>query len=100
MYKVTLRKRAAKEYLRAIFWYKERSLQAAENFVKAMNEAFSNLKLQPLYYRNTYKNFPKIKLQKYPYALVYFIDEEKESIVIITVFHVKRNPKNKFAREF
>ncbi len=29
MYKITLRKRAAKEYLEAIIWYKERSLQAA-----------------------------------------------------------------------
>ncbi len=31
MYKIALRKRAAKEYLEAIFWYKERSLLAAEH---------------------------------------------------------------------
>ena len=32
-YSVRFRKRAAKEYLETIEWYKQRSLQAAENFV-------------------------------------------------------------------
>lgn len=40
MYTITLRKRSAKEYLEALFWYKERSLLATENFIKSVNEAF------------------------------------------------------------
>jgi len=78
MYKITLRKRAAKEYLEAIIWYKERSSQAAENFVQAVNNAFSNIELQPEYYRNSYKHFHEIKLKKYPYAIVYFIDKKEQ----------------------
>lgn len=61
-----------------------------------MNDAFSNIEAQPLSYRNTYKNYREIKLHKYPYALVYFIDKEKDTIVVTTVFHYKRNPQNKF----
>lgn len=57
MYKITLRKRAAKEYLEAVIWYKERSLLAAENFVKLVNEAFSEIEAEPEYYRNSYKPF-------------------------------------------
>ena len=98
MHKITLRKRAAKEYLKAIVWYKERSLQAAENFVKAVNETFSNIEAQPEHYRNTYKHFHEIKLKKYPYSLVYFIDNERNTVVVTTMFHSKRNPKKKFGR--
>ncbi len=98
MYRFNLRKRAAKEYLEAIIWYKERSLQAAENFVKAVNEAFSNIELRPEYYRNSYKQFHEITLKKYPYTIVYFIDKEQNSIVITTIFHHKRDPKKKFGR--
>ncbi len=96
MYTITLRKRAAKEYLEAIAWYKERSVLAAENFVKAVNEAFISIELQPANYKNVYKHFYEIKLRKYSYSIVYFIDEKKNSIVITTVFHYKRNPKKKF----
>ncbi len=96
MYTITLRKRAAKEYLEAIGWYKERSLVAAENFVKEVNEAFIKIELQPADNKNIYKHFYEIKLRKYPYSIVYFIDEGDSRIVISTIFHYKRNPKKKF----
>jgi plasmid stabilization system protein ParE len=96
MYTITLRKRAAKEYLEAIAWYKERSLPAAENFVKEVNEAFIKIESEPAAYKNIYKHFYEIKLRKYPYAIVYFIDEGDSRIVISTIFHYKRNPKKKF----
>jgi len=93
---ITLRKRAAKEYLEAIAWYKERSLLAAENFVKEVNEAFIKIELEPAYYKNIYRIFYEIKLHRYPYSIVYFIDEGDSRIVISTIFHYKRNPKRKF----
>ncbi len=96
MYTITLRKRAAKEYLEAIAWYKERSLLAAENFVKEVNEAFIKIELEPAYYKNIYKIFYEIKLRRYPYSIVYFIDEGDSRVVISTIFHYKRNPKKKF----
>ena len=36
-YQTSFRKRAAAEYLESIAWYKERSKQAAENFIKVVN---------------------------------------------------------------
>lgn len=98
MYTTTLRKRAAIEYLEAIAWYKERSVLAAENFVKEVNEAITNIELQPVAYKNIYKHFYEIKLRRYPYSMIYFIDEEKNHLVITTVFHNKRNPKKKFGK--
>lgn len=98
MYKITFRKRAAKEYLEAIIWYKERNLSAAEKFVQLVNEAFLKIEAEPESYGNRYKNFHEFKLRKYPYTIVYFIDKTNNILVITTVFHNKRNPDKKFGR--
>ena len=98
MYKIVLRPRAAKEYLESIIWYQERSLEAAENFVTAVNTAFTSIELQPASYKKIYKHFREIKLKKYPFTVIYFIDEETKRIVITTIFHNKRNPSKKFER--
>ena len=95
-YKIALRKRAAKEYLEAIIWYNERSLKAAENFRTSVDEAFSKIEVEPDRYRNSYKYFHELKLRKYPYSIVYFIDKEKVCIVVTTIFHHKRNSGKKY----
>ncbi len=98
MYKITLRKRAAKEYLEAVMWYKERSLLAAENFVRTVNEAFSKIEAEPQRYRNSYKHFHELKLPKYPYTIVYFIENTGNIVIISSLFHNKKNPYKKFRR--
>ena len=98
MYKITLRERAAKEYPEAVIWYKERSSLAAENFVRTVNEAFSEVEAEPEYYRNSYKHFHELKLHKYPRTIVYFIENTRNIVVITTLFHNKRNPDKKFRR--
>ena len=95
-YKITLRKRASKEYLEAMIWYNERSLKAAENFRTSVDEAFSKIEVEPDRYRNSYKYFHEFKLRKYPYSIVYFIDKEKVCIVVTTIFHHKRNSGKKY----
>ncbi len=55
LYKIGFRKRAAKEYLEAIAWYKERSLQAAENFVSIIQKTIDGIERDPEHFRNNYK---------------------------------------------
>jgi plasmid stabilization system protein ParE len=96
LYKVNFRKRAAKEYIEAITWYKERSLQAAENFINVVRQTLHEIEDQPDHFRIIYKNYHEVKTKRYPYSIVYFIDDKKQSVIITTLFHHKRNPKNKF----
>jgi len=96
-YKISFRSRSSREYLTSILWYKERSLQATENFINEVNEALEKVSLDPKRYRNTYKQFYEIGLKTYPFAIVYFIDEEEQQIVIVSIFHYKRNPRKKFS---
>jgi mRNA-degrading endonuclease RelE of RelBE toxin-antitoxin system len=95
-YKIGFRKRALKEYLDAAEWYKERSLQASENFISIIEEALQEIKSNPDHFQKIYKNFRQIKAKKYPFSIVYFIDEKTQTVIVTTYFHHKRNPKNKF----
>ncbi len=96
-YQINFRKKAAKEYIAAIAWYKERSLQAAENFVLMAQAALKEIEIQPENFRIVYNQFHQVKTKKFPYNIVYFIDEKKKAVVITIFFHQKRNPKKKFS---
>ena len=95
-YKTIFRERAIKEYAEAIRWYEERSLQAADNFVLYVSQTLNEIENKPEHFRLTYRNYREAKTKKYPYNIVYFIDDKKQTIVITTLFHQKRNPKKKF----
>lgn len=96
VYTTSFRKRATREYLNALNWYKKRSLQAADNFVLAVSETLNKIEEQPYRFHNAYKNYHEVKIKKYPFSIVYFIDEKNQIIAVTTLFHQKRNPERKF----
>jgi plasmid stabilization system protein ParE len=96
-YVILFQPKALAEYEEAVTWYRNNSIEAAENFKVAVEERLTALKSEPDRYRNTYKEFYEIALNKYPYILIYLIDETKKNVIISSVFHTKRNPDNKFS---
>ena len=96
MYEVTYRERAAREYLNSITWYKERSLYTAENFIAAINKPLELLVANPTTFKKTYKQFYEARTRIFPFSIVYFIDEINKRIIIISIFHHRRNPRKKF----
>lgn len=89
---------AQKEYEAAVKWYKKRSLLAAENFVKAVDDALQRICRRPLWWRNAYKNYRELGVKKYPYTIIYVVEDEKESVVVASLHHQKRNPKKKYRK--
>lgn len=87
---------ALREYIDAIRWYKSKSDKAAVNFVKEVTDRIKIICDNPLRFRNLYKNFRETSLKKYPYSIVYFLDERKKKVVITSMFHNKRDPQKKY----
>jgi plasmid stabilization system protein ParE len=86
------------EYKDAATWYSERSETAAFNFVKEVKETIAGISKEPLRYRNTYKKFRETSLKKFPYSVIYLIDEDNKKIIIVSVYHHKRNPRKKYRK--
>jgi len=87
---------ALDRFKNTILWYKKRSLKAAENFVLEVEERIKAICANPLRYRNPYKYFREAPLKKYPYSIIYFIDEEEKLIIISSIHHHKQHPRKKY----
>lgn len=95
-YKYSFDPIAADEYEEAFKWYEQKSIIAADNFILAVQDAIAAICANPFRYRNTFKKLRELTLKKYPYNLIYFIDETRQLITIISLYHHKRNPKGKY----
>lgn len=94
MYKVVYTPNALSEFEESISWYSERSITVAEKFMIEVGVGINKVRNHPYRFKNIYKNFFEIKVRKFPFDIIYII--EKERIVIISIYHQKRNPKRKY----
>ena len=87
---------AQEEYESSVSWYLKRSFNAASNFVDAVETAFIYICSDPKRCRNEYKHYYELVLDKYPFTIVYAIEESRKLVVIIAVYHQKREPSQKY----
>lgn len=75
-----------------------RSEIAAENLITEVPNRIETICNNPLKYRNRYKIFRETSLKKYPYYIVYFVDEITNTVIITSFYHHKRNPRKKYSK--
>ncbi|MBI1783272.1 MAG: type II toxin-antitoxin system RelE/ParE family toxin [Sphingobacteriales bacterium] len=97
-YKAIYNPEALDEYKDAVSWYLERSDVAAEKFAAAINEKVKEICKDAYRYKTTYSFFKETSLKKFPFNIVYFIDENIKAVIISSIFHHRRNPKKKFKK--
>lgn len=90
---------AQEDYEASVIWYMERSLKAAENFVAAVDDALLLICTNPKRWHNKYKNYYELGLKKYPFKVIYTIDEANQMITVVAIYHKKRNPRKKYIRK-
>jgi plasmid stabilization system protein ParE len=91
-----LTKIAQNDYEVSLEWYLERSSQAAEKFMLAVDDTLELICNNPYRWRNQYKNFYQLTLKKYPFTIIYIIEE---AVIIVTaIYHQKRNPKKRYRK--
>ncbi|XOV92685.1 MAG: type II toxin-antitoxin system RelE/ParE family toxin [Bacteroidota bacterium] len=76
-YKYVLLERAQLEYEDAVRWYAERSISAAENLIKSVEYSLKLICDNPYRWKNEYQKFHELGIHKFPYQIIYFIDERK-----------------------
>ena len=85
---------AQKDYEQSLEWYMERSIDAAENFVAAIDNALKLICNNPVRWRNKYKNFHEITLKKFPFTIIYTIEED----TITNCSYIDLSPQAKYER--
>jgi plasmid stabilization system protein ParE len=89
---------AQAEYEKSLLYYLADNEKVANNFIVAVNNTLALICNHPLRWRNPYKNYRELNVRKYPFTIVYIINKELQLVTVISVYHHKRNPKNKFLK--
>jgi plasmid stabilization system protein ParE len=98
-YQYILLEHAQKDFENSVAWYSERSIQAAEDFIEVVDIALQLIVEYPDRWRNSYKNFHELELKKFPFSIIYTIEENEQLVLITSIFHHKKNPKKKYIKQ-
>lgn len=93
-YRIIVSPRAQKEIENAIDYYALYSTDAPENFIAVLKKAYTALQTSPLF-RIRYKNVRALKIKKFPYSLYFIVNEDKNTVRVLSCFHNKRNPNRR-----
>jgi len=75
-------------------WYEEQLQGLGEIFLDELDKCFKKLQSNPVSNPKIVKNFRQARLKRFPYVIIF--EMIKTDLVIFSVFHTRRNPKNKF----
>ncbi len=90
-FKIIVSPRAQKEIENAIDYYALYSSLAPSNFVAVLKDAYSTLETNP-FFSVRYKNVRALKLKRFPHSIYFVINENQNTIRVLSCFHNKRNP--------
>jgi plasmid stabilization system protein ParE len=87
---ISFHRAANNEFIEASAWYEEKKTALGTEFIAEVESCLSLAAEYPMRYAVVYKEIHRIAVNKFPYN-IYFRVEAKR-IVVLAVFHSRRNP--------
>lgn len=84
------------EIREAALWYEERSENLGRDFEKKVFDKIEALKYYPDRYPVIKRNLREVKVQRFPFKIIYKFYKTRKIVLITSVFHTSRNPKHKY----
>lgn len=91
-YKIEVREEAQLELQEAFDWYEIQQEGLGRRFILKVREYINHLNDFPEQYSFVHKNKRAVFINYFPYQIIYAV--VKDTVVIYSVFHTKRNPKS------
>jgi len=93
-YIVELSPKAREELADASAWYDKQLLGLGQDFENDVFRKIDLVKNNPLRYQIK-KGFREANTERFPYLLVFKANPERNTIIILSIFHTSRHPKRK-----
>lgn len=78
----------------AFLWYETQRSGLGEEFLAVVRETLGAIEEHPLRFPVVYGDVRRaLTPRPFPYQILYFIDEERERVVILAMLHQARNPE-------
>ncbi len=90
-YKIIIRPEAESDLKKSVQWYEEENQGLGIQFLHNVGEAIDLIRENPQLHSLIYKNIRRALIHRFPYGIFYIIDNDR--VVVLAVFHFKRDPK-------
>jgi len=94
-YTSLLLRRAQKELLEAWVWYEDRQPGLGDRFKNELDKRIGEIEKHPERYPQQTRPYRETRIDVFPYLIIYRLNTAKNLVIITSVFHASRHPKNK-----
>lgn len=89
-YPIDFRLEAEKELRDARDWYRSRAFELGEDFLDRVDEALERISQFPRSAPVVHRNIRRQLLERFPHSILYVVEPDR--IVVLAVFHGRRDP--------
>jgi hypothetical protein len=94
MYQLIFKPRSIEMQKEAYQWYEQKQKGLGELFLTELEYHYAKLQHFPSAYTTVYKNYRQTRLKKFPYVIVFKINDT--DVLVYAIFHSSRSTKQKF----
>jgi len=94
-----LHEKAHEEYISAYEWYEIKQQGLGDKFMIAVEKRLEQISHRPEYYSFLQGRYRQVKVEGFPFVILYEFFKRQELIHIAAIYHVKRNPRRKYRRK-
>jgi toxin ParE1/3/4 len=91
-----IRLEAEQDMREAYSWYEKQIPGLGSNFLLKVDAALRSLQRNPIQYPLVHREVRRCLVRRFPYGIFYVAEDKR--VVIVAVFHAKRNPSAWHAR--
>lgn len=92
LFSVVIEKRVLKDAQKAINYYDKQLIGLGEKFNNALEKQITTVAKNPFYQIHN-KDYRVLPIKKIPYIIVFYVNENSNTVFISAVFNAKQNPK-------
>ena len=89
---------ARNELTEAYLWYEEQQEGLGNSFRAEFQNKLNLICNNPLHYKISRRKFHEALIDRFPFLIIYTIEEKSQKIIVFAVFHTSRDPKKKFRK--
>ena len=92
LFTIVIEKRAIKDAQKAIDYYDEELIGLGKKFNDSLDKHITTIAKNP-FYQLRYKDYRALPIKKFPFLILFYINEPSKTVFITAIFHTKQNTK-------
>jgi plasmid stabilization system protein ParE len=92
-YRLIIDPAAKLDIMESIQWYNEQKSGLGRRYYSSVKQAMKLIRKGPEMFQIRYKTLRMVPLEKFPFMILYQIDQAKKLVAVAAVLHTSRNPK-------